>query len=220
MPRHTKPLTTTVIKNAKPAEKEYNLFDGQGLSLRVRPSGSKFWILNYYRPFTGKRANISLGSYSLVPLTEARQLAIEMRILIKQGIDPREHREDRKRANLEANRNTLEYVARKWLKVKEIHVTEGYATDIMRSFELHLFPRLGSIPVHKLHARQTIFVLEPIAAKGHLETIKRLCQRLNEVMIYATNTGMIEHNSPCRHQQSFSSPTNATHAHPHTRASA
>jgi len=37
-------------------------------------------------------------------------------------------------------------------------------------------------------------VLEPIAAKGSLETVKRLCQRINEVMTYAVNTGVVENN--------------------------
>ena len=41
MPRVTKPLTATEVKNAKPRDKEYILSDGQGLQLRVLQSGSK-----------------------------------------------------------------------------------------------------------------------------------------------------------------------------------
>ncbi len=41
MPRTTKSLTNTEIDRAKPAEKEYNLADGSGLSLRVKTKGSK-----------------------------------------------------------------------------------------------------------------------------------------------------------------------------------
>lgn len=37
-------------------------------------------------------------------------------------------------------------------------------------------------------------MIEPIAAKGSLETVKRLCQRLNEIMVYAVNTGIIPNN--------------------------
>jgi hypothetical protein len=48
MARLTKPLSSTEIKNAKPKIKEYNLADGDGLMLRVKPTGSKFWIFNYY----------------------------------------------------------------------------------------------------------------------------------------------------------------------------
>lgn len=41
MPRITKPLTSTEIKNSKPKSKEYKLNDGGGLSFRVRINGTK-----------------------------------------------------------------------------------------------------------------------------------------------------------------------------------
>lgn len=43
-------LTDSKLRAAKPAEKEYNLGDGSGLSLRVRPDGVRLWLFNYYRP--------------------------------------------------------------------------------------------------------------------------------------------------------------------------
>lgn len=36
--------------------------------------------------------------------------------------------------------------------------------------------------------------LEPIKARGALETVRRLVQRINEIMIYAVNTGLIDMN--------------------------
>jgi hypothetical protein len=39
MPKVTKPLTNTEINNARGKAKEYNLADGLGLALRVRPGG-------------------------------------------------------------------------------------------------------------------------------------------------------------------------------------
>ena len=48
MARQTKKLTDTEIKNTKPADKEINLFDGDGLLLRIAPSskgGKKNWYL-------------------------------------------------------------------------------------------------------------------------------------------------------------------------------
>ena len=59
MARITTPLTNTEVKQAKPKDKEYNLTDGNGLMLRVKPNGSKLWLFNYFRPFTKKRANLS-----------------------------------------------------------------------------------------------------------------------------------------------------------------
>ena len=206
MPRLTRPLTVHAINNAKPKDKEYSLMDGQGLVLRVRPSGAKLWVLNYYRPGDKKRVNMSLGPYPRYSLANARQQTAEAKELIRQGVDPVEHREEKKRAHEEANQNTLEAIARQWLLVKKTHVTPNYADDIIRSLELHIFPSLGATAIHILQARKVITVLEPIAAKGSLETIKRLCQRLNEVMVYATNSGLIEHNPLSGISKAFPNP--------------
>lgn len=41
------PLNDTQIKNAKTKEKEYNLGDSHGLTLRIKPNGTKLWRFNY-----------------------------------------------------------------------------------------------------------------------------------------------------------------------------
>lgn len=50
--------------------------------------------------------------------------------------------------------------------------------------------------------------LKPVAAKGSLETIKRLCQQLNEIMVYALNTSIIENNPLTGIRQAFQKPAN------------
>ncbi len=41
MAKLVKPLTDTKCESAKPQAKEYSLFDGNGLLLIIRPSGTK-----------------------------------------------------------------------------------------------------------------------------------------------------------------------------------
>lgn len=77
---------------------------------------------------------------------------------------------------------------------KKDDVTPDYAVDIWRSLELHIFPYIANTPVRDINAPQVIELLKPIAAKGSLETVKRLAQRLNEVMNFATNCGLIQAN--------------------------
>ena len=79
MARVTKPLTNTEVKQAKPKDKEFNLVDGDGLALRVKPSGSKLWVFNYFRPYTKKRTSLSFGSYPAISLAEARSKRNETR---------------------------------------------------------------------------------------------------------------------------------------------
>ncbi len=48
--------------------------------------------------------------------------------------------------------------------------------------------------MEEIKARKLVEVLEPIKARSALETVRRLVQRINEIVIYAVNTGMIDAN--------------------------
>lgn len=53
MAKIAKKLTDTEIKSTKPADKEINLFDGDGLILRIAPlskGGKKNWYFRYAVP--------------------------------------------------------------------------------------------------------------------------------------------------------------------------
>ncbi|MFL9797362.1 integrase domain-containing protein [Vibrio cyclitrophicus] len=194
MPRVTKPLTATEVKNAKPKDKEYRLSDGQGLQLRVSPSGGKQWQLNYYRPGNGKRANFNLGRFPEVKLEQARKSALFARELIAQGVDPQHDKEQKKQAHKAIHEHTFLNVTKDWFEIKKDTITPDYATDIWRSLDRHIFPHLADTPVKEITAPLVIELLKPIEAKGSLETVKRLTQRLNEVMNYATNCGLVQAN--------------------------
>lgn len=194
MARMTKPLTNTEVRQAKPKAKVYTLSDGGGLQLRIKPNGSKLWLLDYLRPHTKKRTSLSFGAYPEVSLADARKKRTEARELLAQDIDPQEHRDDKSRAHELANSNTLEHVAADWLEVKKGNITADHATDTWRSLKLHIFPTLGKVPIHKITAIKATEAIKPVAAKGSLETVKRLCQRLNEIMVHAVNAGIIEAN--------------------------
>ena len=62
-------LSDTKIRNAKQADKEYTIADGAGLSVLVRPNGTKLWL---YR-FGGKRKKMSFGTFPTVGLKAARE---------------------------------------------------------------------------------------------------------------------------------------------------
>ena len=173
MPRIATPLNDTQLRQAKPKDKEYNLADGGGLMLRVKPSGTKLWIFNYSRPYTKKRANISFGPYPSLTLTKARKRRDDAKELLAQNIDPKGHRDEAAKAERQQHAQILEEVAQRWLEVKRSKVSDDYAGDIWRSLELHILPSLGKLPIHKINAPDTIDVIRPIAAKGSLETVDR-----------------------------------------------
>ncbi len=141
-----------------------------------------------------KRTCLSFGSFPEVSLAEARGKRNAARELLIKDIDPKEHREETNRLNETAHSNTLEHIAARWLEVKKTKISIDHVKDTWRSLELHVFPSLGKVPIHKITAVKAIDIINPIAAKGSLETVKRLCQRLNEIMIYAVNTGLVNSN--------------------------
>ncbi|PSV77748.1 integrase domain-containing protein [Photobacterium leiognathi] len=194
MAKVTTRLTDKEIKSAKPRDKEYYLFDGGGLRLRVKPNCSKHWLFNYYRPNSKKRANLTLGKYPDLSLAIARKQAQEAKELIVQDIDPQEDKKRKQQEHKAVYQHTFFNVSKEWFDIKQESVTPDYAVDIWRSLELHIFPYLSTIPVKDITAPLAIKLLKPIEAKGSLETVKRLTQRLNEIMDFATNYGLVNAN--------------------------
>ncbi|HGN0532890.1 TPA: integrase [Providencia stuartii] len=192
MARKTKPLTDTEIKAAKPQDKDYQLYDGDGLTLLIKSSGSKLWQFRYYRPYTKQRTKQSFGAYPAVTLSDARKLRAESRSLLAKDIGLQEYQKDQIRNSQEAKTNTFQLVAERWWEVKKSTVTEDYGNDIWRSLERDVFPAIGDISVTDIKAHILVQAIQPVQARGALETVRRLCQRINEVMIYAQNTGLID----------------------------
>jgi integrase len=194
MARITRPLTNTEVDKAKPQAKVSSLFDGEGLELKINPSGTKKWIFKYYKPFTKKRTNLTLGVYPDISLADARKLRAKSKELLAKDIDPKDHKNKVSLQQKERLENTLVSVASKWFELKKTEVTPNYAIDIWRSLELHVFSDIGKYPISEITAPIAIKAVTPIAAKGSLETVKRINQRLNEIMNYAVNTGVIHSN--------------------------
>lgn len=188
------PLTNTQVKQAKTTDKEYTLPDGDGLQLRIRPNGSKLWVLKYSQPFTKKRTNLGLGKYPDVSLADARKKRAEAKQLLAKDIDPKSHKAEIQQQSKEAIENTFGVVAQKWLVLKLEQVKEETANHAWRGLQRHVLPELENVPVHVIKPKRVIDILQPIANKGSLETVKRLCRNINEIMRLAVASGLIEVN--------------------------
>lgn len=181
------PLTDTAIRNAKAADKDYPLRDGGGMYLIVKTTGAKWWRLDYR--YLGDRKTISLGTYPLTSLLEARTRRDEAKRLLAQGINPSLHRQQTRAVNKEAATNSFEVIAREWLARQTPTWAAGTATRMMRSFEADLFPYLGKRPIAEITAPELLAVLRKIESRGAVETAHRVKQRAGEVFRYAIATG-------------------------------
>ncbi|MDU5378316.1 MAG: integrase domain-containing protein [Peptoniphilus lacydonensis] len=194
MARTTRPLTNTEVLRAKALEKDLTLHDGDGLFLIVKTSGKKLWRFRYQRPATKQRTMIGLGAFPALSLAEARGLRADYLALLANGIDPQIQAEVAEEQQQIALDSIFSTVATNWFQLKSKSVTPDYAKDIWRSLEKDIFPAIGETPVQQIKARTLVEALEPIKARGALETVRRLVQRINEIMIYAVNTGLIDAN--------------------------
>lgn len=178
-------LTDRAIRNARPREKRYKLFDGGGLYLEVYPAGGKYWRLKYR--LVGKEKRLSLGVYPEVTIAEAREAAGDARKLIKTGRDPATEQRAAK-AMAEANAQaTFEVVAREWMDRKDW--APSYRANIEATFTANIFPRIGGVPVADVDAPLLLEALRPIEARGALDLLGRARRWCSEIMRYAIATG-------------------------------
>lgn len=194
MARTTRPLTNTEVLRSKAIDKDLTLHDGDGLFMVVKTTGKKLWRFRYQRPSTKQRTMMGLGAFPALSLADARRLRADYLSLLANGIDPQTQAEQVTEQQQIALDSIFSTVAANWFVLKQASVTPDYAKDIWRSLEKDVFPAIGGILVQEIKARKLVEALEPIKARGALETVRRLVQRINEIMIYAVNTGLIDAN--------------------------
>lgn len=197
MPRVTKPLNDTQVNNAKTKDKDYSLFDGDGLELRIKTNGAKYWLFRYARPDDKtKRTRMQLGRYPALGLADARVKRQEAEALLAKGIDPFENKKAEERKKHLESSSTLEIVAKDWLaeKKKVKNISDDHATDIWRSLEINILPQLGNTPISDIGPKMLKNALKPIEDSGRLETLRRVCSRLNEIMKFAKTEELITNN--------------------------
>ncbi len=161
--------------------------DGNGLTLRVEPSGSKHW----YQRVTihGKRRNIGLGGYPSVTLADAREMAVANLLAIKQGKDPlaekRQAGEEHKRASAptfaEAAKQVIELRRPTWSSQK-------HAEQWTSTLATYAYPVIGSMQVEEIGSGDVLNVLTPIWTEKP-ETARRLRQRIETVLDWAVAQG-------------------------------
>jgi hypothetical protein len=184
-------LNELQIKAAAPRDKEYLLADGEGLYLRVRPTG-KVWVYRY--KWHGKEAKLSLGRYPVVTLAAARKKARAEAEKRSDGVDPREARRVGAERERVAHLNTFERIARVWhaQAQKDREWSASYAQKVMRHLELHVFPWIGALAMDTIAPTEVVRCLHRIKERGNLETAQRVREAVQHVFQYAVDVGALD----------------------------
>ncbi|ESQ73698.1 integrase arm-type DNA-binding domain-containing protein [Asticcacaulis sp. AC402] len=185
-------LSDVSIRSAKPQEKQYKLHDGAGLFVIVRPSGAKLWRLKYR--MDGKEKQLSIGTYPLVGLKEARERRDDARKAIGSGIDPGAEKKRQAIARTLAAETTFEAIALEFLEKRKL---EGVAPPTIAKSDWLLgllLPRLGRRPLSEIEPYEILTILKEIEKKGRHESAGRARSLASRVFKFAIITGRAKSN--------------------------
>ena len=196
-------LTNTQIKNAKPKDKKYKLSDQGGLSLIVRPTGSKAWKYDYR--LDGKRLTHTIGTYPETSLAEAREAHIAARRLVQTGTNPTLAK------NQEANNSTL-FSSRCNAWLSKQNLAETTRKDLVQRIEKNLYPYMDSKCLTTYTTRDLLKIMERMTDRGARETAFRMAGILRKVYNEALILGDIEINPASGLTDLMPAPNNKTKA--------
>lgn len=182
------PSSTTPPCAAKPTPgKTTRLYDTGGLYLDISPTGSKAWRLKYR--YNGRENRISLGTYPMVSLKEARQQRDDARRQLLQGINPSAERKARRQQEQIDATNSFQTQALEWFDRQKSRWVESHTRDVERRLQANLFPDLGPLPIDRITPVQVLETLRKMENRGAIDLAHRVMQVASQVFRYAIACG-------------------------------
>src|SRR5262245_30048082 len=126
--------------------------------LVVQSSGAKSWAVRYR--LGGVTRKHTVGSYPLLGLAQARELAREALIQVDQGCDPGEHRKAARRQAETTAANTFSAVTEEYLKRegRKLRTLKRQRAELARL----VYPALGDRPISEIKRSELIRLLDRI----------------------------------------------------------
>src|SRR5258708_3544051 len=181
-----KALTVVGIKALKKAGR---YADGNGLYLKVTPSGAKRWELRTV--VRRKRCDIGLGSLKLVSLADAREEARKYRTIARNDGDPLAEKR-RARKVVPTFRQAAETVhkdhAKAWKNAK-------HGDQWINTLKAYAYPAFGDRRVDQIDTPEILKALSPIWLTKQ-ETARRVRQRIGAVLDWPKAAGFRAGSNP------------------------
>jgi integrase len=147
------------IRRAKPAAQPYRMNDGRGLFLWVTPTDRKAW--RTYYTIDGVKHLLTLGEYPAMSLADARAARANIRTQVRDGANPTHERRIARRGRLDRGAQTFRAMATEWHAVQARTAwAPGYAREVLRRFEVDVFPLIGERPISAIGRDDIIRLLE------------------------------------------------------------
>jgi integrase len=181
------------------ATKRRKYSDGRGLFLSVSKNGRKTWAFCY--TFAGRQREMGLGSIDFLPLDDARDKAVELRRLVRSGVDPLTERKAddalavRKRRTGTTFREVAERLVEK--KLPEWSASGKSEQSWRGSLDNHAYPKIGDIDVADIGVGDLRDLLHDLLLT-RTETARRLRKRIEEILDFAAAEGLRADDNPAR----------------------
>jgi len=176
--------------------------DGAGLYLRVSRNGSKSWAFRF--TLRGKPREMGLGGLTKVTLADARKKAADVRLLLSNGHDPLELRqqEEAKRVREEklvaARGVTFDKCAEAYIAAHEPGWrNEKHKQQWRNTIGAYVTPVFGNTPIQDIDLDLVMKVIEPIWIKK-TETARRIRGRIEVILDWAKVRGYRSGENPAR----------------------
>lgn len=190
MPRQAKAIKNDVALRAITRTGYHAV--GDGLYLQVTATGARSWICRF--TFAGKRHEMGLGAYPIVPLKDARAKAMDCKRMLAAGRCPLQER----RAAAQATGITFEEAAEKYLAAHEPSWrNQKHRQQWRNTLASHAYPAIGALPVATIDVQHVIGILEPLWQEK-TETASRLRGRIESVLDWCTARGYRQGDNPAR----------------------
>ena len=165
-------LSDAKLRSAKPAAKQYKLYDGGGLFLLIHPNGSRYWRLKYR--LAGKEKLFAVGIYPEMGLADARGQALDARRLIRQGSDPVVERRRQRAGKATSTAETFQAIGEEWVASRTDIWSATYRDAIRSALAANLFPQIGGLPVRAINVpilREALLLME---RRGALVALRKV----------------------------------------------
>ena len=112
--------------------------------------------------------------------------------ILKQGVDPSQHRQEQEQQQAIAASNSFESVARQWWNHWKHDKTERHSGYTIRRLEADVFPTIGHKPVNEIIATHLITMIRKVETRGAMDIAKKVLTTCNQLMRYAVAHGLSE----------------------------
>ena len=209
------PLTHTSINKLSPSPTSIETkrpdkhSDGNGLQLWVRYTGVKSWISAYR--WQGKQQTLTIGTYPVMSLQNARQRNIEIKRLIADGINPKDDKK-KTQADNDGSR-AFDTIAQRWHDDRKAHIAATTYSRDYSQYQRDIKPVIGHMNIEDITAPDVLAIGKAVEARGASDMARRAMRQTGQIFKQAIREGLTNLNPASNDLTAALKPHKVTHHH-------